>query len=118
MKTNFTIDLEEGLRDKQSAKQVVAEVQKVIDDLVKSTAKMQEAAQEAINQSKQFQKDHDQNQELLVGFVKTIQTVHSVLGSKADLFKGDAQMKELMDMLAVFVSSSNVIKVGAMSNDK
>lgn len=64
-------------------------------------------------------KEHIKNlEESVTGFVSALKSVHILLGARADKFKGDAEMKVVMDSLATLVMSSTAIKLGVIEANK
>ena len=109
-------NLQDVIDNPSTAGRVVAEVQKAFTDLSNASLAAINSAKEAHNNMEEYSKQVDLLTKANIDMVDTLKNIHTVLGSKADLFEGDKEMKFLMDALSTFILSSSTIKLGAITN--
>lgn len=114
----FEIDLSEGLKDETKAKEVIAKVQKAIDDLVIANSQAQQAAKDALALSNEYEKQVDLLLQANTDLADALKNIHIMLNAKRDLFKEDKEMVEFMEKLATWTLSSAAIKSGVISKKR
>lgn len=114
----FEFDLSEGLKDETKAKEVIAKVQKAIDDLVIANSQAQQAAKDALTLSNEYEKQVDLLLQANTDLADALKNIHIMLNAKRDLFKEDKEMVEFMEKLATWTLSSAAIKSGVISKKR
>lgn len=118
MKTDFEIDLTEGLKSPETAKKVVAQVQASIDDLIIVINRQKQELLSNVETMGEAEAHIIELGKSIEGLTDTIKNIFTVLGSKKDLWKKDNEMDELMNTISVFIMSSSTIKMGAKKDAK
>ena len=108
-------NLQEGIDNPEKAPEIVRSVQAAFTELSNSSL----AALEAAKQSKNLAEEYSKQVQLLtqsnVDLTSAMKNIHIILNSKSDLFKGDAEMQEVMAGLSMFVVGSGAIKMGVFA---
>jgi hypothetical protein len=118
MKTDFKIDLLEGLKDPEKAKEVVKQVQGAIDELVLANQELKKQLEIDIKKFDEAAELIKNLQEATINATEVIKNLNIVLNSKRELFKDDEEMEVVMKALAHFVTGAGAIKMGVLANEK
>lgn len=113
-KMQIKIDLD----NKEEAARNVKEVQKAINELLEVCNEQKDMLKENADK---LQEAHDTLFNVAKArdeLTEVLKNVHTLLGSKKDLWKDDVQINELMNVMATFIMSSGTIKHGVTKNEK
>lgn len=112
---DFKIDLSEELRNEARAGIIINKVKASMVEFVSDANKALKAADNANKLAEEYQKQTAILTKSNIDLMQALKNVHSVLGAKSDMFKGDEDFKVLMDSLATFVLGSSAIKAGVLN---
>lgn len=112
------MEIKLDLNNKEEALKQVKLIQQSIDELVSVCNDQKKQLQQNINTISEAHQHIEKLTETSVGLSDSLKAIHLILGKKQDLFKGDDEMKEIMNTLSTFVLGSGAIKLGVLSNAK
>lgn len=110
---DFNIDLNDKEKARLELKRIQDEIESLLDVIAtqkKEILRQVDVIDSAQNHIKSLEKS-------TVGLTEAMKSVHSILGSKSDLFKGDEEMKVIMESLGTFIMGSSSIKLGVLNNE-
>lgn len=110
------IDFEKGFENKEEGAKVVKQIQDAYDESVAAFLEAEALAKKMSGIAEGFKEQAELFQINYLDATQGIKAIHLILNTKRELFKGDKEMDELMNMLATFVVSPAAIKVGILAN--
>lgn len=118
MSKDIEINFAKGFENKEEAKKVVKQIQDSIDELVLANTELKAQLNYNLEVIKSAEEQITNLTDTSVGLSDALKAVHRILQARKDQFKGDDEMKAVMDSLATFVVSSGAIKLGVISHAK
>lgn len=115
---NFEIDLKEGLKNETKAKVVIKKVQDAIDELVIANQGYKKGAEDLLKISAEYEKQVEIISNANLDLMDALKNIHIFLGSKKDLFKGDAEFNDFMNKLSTWTISSSAIKASVIQHKR
>lgn len=109
------INFEEGFQSKEKAKEVVAQIQKVISDLEEASRTLLAKCNEQKDQINDLVELNQSSTLANVNLADTIKAIHMELNSKMELVSQDKGLTTLTKDLGKWVVSSSSIKLGVLS---
>jgi len=106
-----------NFENKEEAMMQVKVLKDSYEEMCEVSKKQNEALKVANDQLESAAKTINTLTDAAMGTTEALKAVHTILGSKKDLWNNDKQINELMNSLSTFVLSSGAIKLGVISND-
>lgn len=113
-KTDFKIDLTEGLKNPELAEKVVKEIQDCIDNLVVVIQGQQLQLQENVKLLDQCAQDIQKYQDATIDFGTSLKNIHTLLNANAEIVDQSADLKKLRSDLSKLILEGSMIKLGVI----
>lgn len=112
------INFEEGFESKEKAKEVVATIQKTIDDLVLANEQTLAHAKSLADDLTAMEELNKNAIQSSMSLSEALKNIHIELNSKMELISQDPELLDLTKKLGEWVMGSGAIKLGVLSNDE
>lgn len=114
-KKDFTLELSEALFDKTKAAPVIEQIQKELDDLVKTNQNLLDQCKENIELAHEYKKANVELNKSQFAFIEILKHMQLVLNSEKELVQNSEKLNRIREKLNEHVVGSNFIKAGVLS---
>lgn len=113
---SLEIDLMEGIKNPEKAKEVVKAVQASIDELTKAAQESLQTAKDANANAEEYHKQVQVLTQSNISLSEAIKAIHMKLNEHADIVDQAEELAEIRKELAKFVLGTGMIKLGVLGN--
>lgn len=113
---DVTHDLTQMVKDPVAAHAVIKQIQTSMDELVLANEQLIAAADKSNEVATQYQAEIITANKTMLDLTDLVKAVHTVLGTKKDLWKDDAELNEMQAALSTFVVSGGAIRAGILQS--